>query len=124
LRQRKLHVALMRFHLNELEVVKNEAGRTNIVTLLNRVEERLPATGGLNRMLGDFQFTGIDVLNLTLGKAKYVDLQNPRNNREIDLNFQNQIFKNVKSTADVYGILFMIWLRSGGNLFAVPKATP
>ena len=55
------------------------------------------------------------MLNLSVGKANFIDLKEAGNNREIRVDLQNQIFKNVKSDADVYGILFMIWLRSGGG---------
>jgi hypothetical protein len=120
LRRRKLHITLLRLNLNEIAVVKNEFGRTNVVGLLDTVQTNASNPDELRRLLGDLQFTGIDVLNLTLGKARYVDLQNARNNREVNLNFQNQIFKDVKSPGDIYGILFMIWLRSGGGVSTAP----
>jgi hypothetical protein len=59
-------------------------------------------------------------LNLTLGKASYVDLADPRNNREVPLNLQNQVFKNVRSESDLYAVLFVLWLRSGGALGVNP----
>jgi hypothetical protein len=120
LAQRKLRVTLVRLNLAELDIVKNEAGQTNIFRIKNKVEGGGSKKNGLQAALGDFQFDGIDVLNLSLGKAKFIDLKDAKNNREIRVDLQNQIFKNVKSDADVYGILFLVWLRSGGNFSIAP----
>jgi uncharacterized protein involved in outer membrane biogenesis len=124
LARRELHITLMRFDLAELDVVKNEAGQTNLVSILNKVRTRTSTKSGLQELLQDFKFTGIDVLNLTVGKARYIDLKQAGNNREIRVDLQNQIFRNVKSDADVYGILFMIWLRSGGSFSLGPADAP
>jgi hypothetical protein len=120
LARRELHVTLMRLHLAELDVVRNETGQTNLVSLLGKIRARTAASGGAPNLLRDFQFTGIDVLNLTVGKTRYIDLKDARNNREVRVDLQNQIFRNVKSEADMYGILFMVWLRSGGGFTLGP----
>jgi len=120
----RIHVTLMRFNLAELDVVRNEMGQTNFVGILNQARTKTTGRSDLRKVLQGFQFTGIDVLNLTFGKAKFTDLKDARNNREISVNLQDQIFKNVKSKQDLSGILFMIWLRSGGNFsFAPTKLT-
>jgi hypothetical protein len=120
LARHRLHITLMRFNLAEVDVVKNELGQTNVFAVLNRVQPRSEKAGGVQKLLRDFEFGGIDVLNLSFGKAKYIDLKDSRNNREVDVHLENQIFKNVKSEADVYGMLFMIWLHSGGKLSLSP----
>jgi len=107
--RRTLHVKLMRLNLAELNVVKSDAGQTNLVSLQPAAPARAPRPD-------EWIFTGVDVLNLTVGKVRFLDLKNLRQNQEINPNLQNQIFKNVKTTADLYGILIMIWLRSGGSL--------
>jgi uncharacterized protein involved in outer membrane biogenesis len=114
LAHQRLHITMLRLNLAELNVVRNEAGSTNLFSFKN------PRSRTLQTVLPkdippDFDFTGIDVLNLSLGKAKYVDLKAPKNNREIRVDLQNQVFKNVKSEADLYGILVVLWLRSGGT---------
>ena len=135
LSRHQLHVKVMRFNLAELDVVRNEAGQTNIYSILDKVKAEESKEGSrLPNLLKDFEFTGIDVLNLTLGKANFIDLKDPKHNREIRVDLQNQVFRGVKSDADLYGILFMIWLRSGGNFALAPahldapmpaqKATP
>jgi hypothetical protein len=55
------------------------------------------------------------VLNLSLGKVRFLDLKDPRQNGALDLGVRNQVFRNVNSEGDVFGVLLMIWLRSGGN---------
>lgn len=116
LAQRRLRIKLARLNLAEIDIVRNEAGQTNLFSFQSRLDSR----NGLPKMPGGLEFDGIDVLNLSLGKAKFIDLKDAKNNREIRVDMQNQIFKSVKSDADVGGILFMIWLRSGGNLSIAP----
>jgi hypothetical protein len=115
LARRRLHITVLRLNLAELNVVRNESGQTNLFSLKNNSRSRTLQSVLPKDIPPDLDFTGIDVLNLTLGKAKYVDLKTPKNNREIRVDLQNQVFKNVKSEADLYGILFVLWLRSGVN---------
>jgi hypothetical protein len=123
LAQRKLRFNLVRFNLAELDIVRNEAGKTNIFAMIEKAESDAKGKkeDRFRKLLGDLQFDGIDVLNLSLGKAKFIDLKDASQNREIHVDMQNQIFKQVNSEADVYGMLFMIWLRSGGKLSLSPN---
>jgi len=107
---RKLHLTLLRLNVAELNVVRNDAGHTNLTNLRWQVPSR-----GASRP-DQVPFPVIDVLNLSVGKARFMDLKDPRHNREYLPNLQNQIFKNVESEDDAKGILFMIWLRSGGGI--------
>lgn len=120
LARHKVHITLMRLNLAELDVVRNQEGQTNIVNLLNEVHPPASLSRQARQPARDFQFTGIDVLNLSLGKTKFIDLKNFRNNREVRLNLRNQVFKNLDSKSDVYGMLFVLWLRSGGRLSITP----
>ena len=115
---RELHVTLLRLQLAELNIVRNQAGRTNLVAASAR-----PAAPRGPRQ-PDLEFKGIDVLNLSLGRVRYVDLQNPAASRELRLDLDNRIVKNVKSRADFNGLLLLLWLRSGGNLSGQPMVTP
>jgi uncharacterized protein involved in outer membrane biogenesis len=110
----KLHVTLMRFNLAEVDVVKNEAGQTNIVNLMAKPRSKTSTASGAKRA-AELQFTGIDVLNLSLGKLRFVDLKDPRQNREVKVGLQNQVLRNVTSEADLYGVLFLVWVRSGAS---------
>jgi uncharacterized protein involved in outer membrane biogenesis len=138
LAQQQLHVKLMRFNLAELSVVKNEAGRTNIMELMGHPSapgKKSSGKKGSPQGLGDIKFTGIDVLNLSLGKVRFIDLRTPDRSVDLNMNVRDQILKNVKSEKDLYGVLVLIWLRNGmslgGNpmnsppqLFAFPEAAP
>jgi len=119
LRQRKLHITLMRFSLAELTVVKNEAGQTNLVSLMAQ-----PDPKEARNHARDLEFAGIDVLNLSLGKVRFLDLKDPRQNGALDLGVKNQVFRNVNSEGDVFGVLLMVWLRSGGSSSSAPTPSP
>jgi hypothetical protein len=124
LAQDRLRFKLIRFNLAEIDIVRNKAGHTNIMSFVE--DQKKPSSGGkgksdAEKLLGDLKFDGIDVLNLSLGKAKFIDLKNSTNNSEVKVDMQNQIFKNVQGEGDAYAILFMIWLRSGGKLSLKPN---
>jgi uncharacterized protein involved in outer membrane biogenesis len=121
LARHQLHITLMRFKLAELDVVKNEAGRTNIVGL-TAISSK---TGGGKKLEAEgFEFTGIDVLNLSLGKVRYLDLKDRSQNREWNITLENQVFKNVKTRDDLTGLELLIALRSGGNFPGLPAGIP
>jgi uncharacterized protein involved in outer membrane biogenesis len=111
LTQRKLKIKLLRLNLEELTVVRNSAGTTNI-SLLGAQHSTNPT-----KLAGDIEFSGVEVLNLSLGKIQLIDLKEPRNNRIRNVNLQNQIFHNVKTPGDLYGVLVLLWMRSGGSGF-------
>ena len=118
--QGRLRITHARLNLAELDIVRNAAGRTNIFALQKLLAAGGGQTNGVPADVGGFEFQGIDVLTLSLGRAKFIDLKDAKNNREIRVDLQNQVFPNVKHEADLYGILFMIWLRSGGNFSITP----
>jgi hypothetical protein len=114
--KREIHVTLMRFNLGELDIVKNQAGQTNIFALGLSVPTKKP--GGqsainFKRQTG-YDFTGIDALNISIGKAKFVDLKNPQNNREQTIGIDNCVIPNVKSPSDLAGLGALVVLRSDG----------
>ena len=117
LRRREIHITLLRFNLGELDIVKNEAGRTNIFLPAARLQStNSPAVtsfADFQKQRG-FKFTGIDVLNVSVGKLKYLDLKDPRNNREQDVDLEDCVVKNVKTPTDLAGLAGLIALRSGG----------
>jgi len=59
-----------------------------------------------------YDFTGIDKLNLSFGKEKYIDLKNPSNNREQVVGLDNWIVPHVRSMNDLAGTIVFIDLRS------------
>jgi uncharacterized protein involved in outer membrane biogenesis len=117
LSKRQFHITLLRFNLGELDIVKNEAGRTNIFSMATAVAKK---TGGdsateFTRQTG-LEFTGIDVLNVSVGTAKFIDLKDQRQNREQKIGIENCVMKNVKSRTDLAGLGVLITLR-GSDFF-------
>jgi uncharacterized protein involved in outer membrane biogenesis len=119
----QLHLTLLRFNLGELDIVKNEAGQTNLFALGVGVPlPAKPAPDGGQADLKIFKqrtgldFAGIDVLNVSLGAARFIDLKNPANNREQKFGIDNLVLKNIKSPADLTGLTLLVALR-GGDFF-------
>ena len=125
LAKNEIHITLLRFNLGELDIVKNEAGQTNLFSL----GLALPGKESVakSRDTAEFKkrtgldFKGIDVLNVSVGTAKFIDLKDQRNNREQNIGIENQVMKNVKTPADLAGLAVLVALRSGdffGSLVA------
>ena len=126
----KIHLTLMRFNLGELVLVRNEAGQTNLFALGLALPKK-GAKGG-NAELKEFtqrtglSFQGIDALNVSVGTARFIDLKDPRNNREQKIGIDNFVMKNVKTPADLAGLAVLVALR-GGDFFTSligPNANP
>jgi len=107
---RQFRVTLMRLNVNEVNVVRNDAGRTNVVI----AAPQAPPGRANPAPIGN-GITTIDLLNLSVGKVGYIDLKNPKRSRELRPDMQNQIFKNVRLPDDLGGLLSWIWFRSGGG---------
>jgi len=118
LARHQIHVTLMRFNLGELDIVKNEAGQTNLFVLGAPLTAKRPGHGAatLKTQTG-YDFNGIDVLNVSVGTVRFIDLKNQRNNREQVIGLDNIVIKNVKSEADIAGLVALVALR-GGDFFS------
>ena len=116
LKKNQIHLTLVRFNLGELDIVKNEAGQTNLfalgVTLPTKEAQGGKELEEFKRRTG-LDFQGIDVLNVSVGSAKFIDLSNPRNDREQKIGIDNLVMKNVKTPADLAGLVVLVALRSG-----------
>ena len=109
-----LHITLLRFNLGELDIVKNEAGQTNIFSIA--ALPPVKKSGGKGKSFSaqtGMAFSGIDVLNVSIGKARFIDLKDPQNNREQVIGIENCVMKDVKTPADVGGLALLVALRSG-----------
>ncbi len=124
LASRQLHVTLLRFNLGELDIVKNEAGQTNIFAIAALPSVKKPGGGekSFAKETG-YDFIGIDVLNVSIGTAKYIDLKDRKNDREQKIGIENCVMKKVKSPTDLAGLAVLIALR-GGNFFGPLVAAP
>ena len=113
---RNLRCRLIRLDIAELSVVKNDAGLTNLFSL-NTIDLKA-------KRADDIDFGGITVLNLSVGRISYVDLKKPARNREFNVNLKDQVFKDIKTPGDLYAVLILIWLRSGGGISFGSVDTP
>jgi uncharacterized protein involved in outer membrane biogenesis len=125
LARHEIHLTFVRFNLGELDIVKNEAGQTNLFSLGVPLAAKKNGGGaaGFKRQTG-YDFKSIDVLNVSVGRVKFIDLKNQRNNREQTIGLENLVLKNVKSQADLAGLTVLVALRGGdffGSLIAPPK---
>jgi uncharacterized protein involved in outer membrane biogenesis len=126
LARHEIHLTLLRFNLGELDIVKNEAGRTNIFSL--GVAWPSKKSGGGNsaadfKQQTGFEFKSIDVLNVSVGTMKFIDLKDQRLNREQKIGIENCVIKNVKSRTDLAGLAVFVALRGGdffGSLVSLP----
>ncbi len=122
LRQQKLRVKLARFNMSELDIVKNQAGETNIVSMLGKMPKGKLAPHGVQVGAGrKLDFEGIDVLNISLGRVRYIDLKNRANDYDVPIGIDNQVFNNVRTEGDVYGMLIILWLHGGGASLINPR---
>jgi len=119
----EFHLTLLRFNLGELDIVKNQAGQTNIFLPNIKVPAKTAAGASTNAgstLLADFKkqsgydFKGIDELNVSIGRVKFIDLQDPRNNREQTIGIDNVVIPNVKTETDLLGLAADIALHSNG----------
>ena len=117
LAKKEIHLTLVRFNLGELDIVKNEAGQTNIFALGLTLPAKNAAAS--QQGLAEFKkqtgldFKGADVVNVSVGTVKFIDLKNQLNNREQKVGIENQVIKNVKTPADLAGLALLVVLRSG-----------
>jgi hypothetical protein len=119
LARHEIHVTLLRFNLGELDIVKNQAGQTNIFSLGLSLPSKKSGGNGtayFKKQTG-FEFRSIDVLNVSVGTAKYIDLQDQRHNRTQKISIEDCVIRNVKSREDLAGLTVLIALR-GGDFFS------
>jgi len=112
--KRKLHLKVVRFNLAEVNVVENNEGKTNIELVQSRVQGTSTSTTSTNKSTPSIEFTSVDKLYLTLGKVNFSSMKSGRA-KEVNLDIKNQEFDNVKSAADLSGLVVSIMLKNGVN---------
>jgi len=109
LSQGRLRVTLMRLEIAEINIVKNPEGRLNIdgfqVALVTAFE----------RSDSPLFFTGIDVLNLSVGKLRYITQGASASTKEVTVNLKHEIIRDVRSVEDL--IKKILW-QKGFKLFS------
>lgn len=118
----ELHLNLFRLDLQELNIVRNAAGQTNIVEFIESAGTKGFEAMSLSLPAKEFGFTGIDELDLSLGRIRFIDLGDPRRNREAHFGLKHEKIRDIRSEGDLYGVAGIILLRSG--LVNLGKASP
>ncbi len=108
LKRQELQVRLLRIRLNELTLVDGFAGsQTNMFQRLQGYSELVNAyTNRLGELtnraelargqrVGNLTFAGIDRLELTLGKVRFVDLKDPMAEKVAALNINRRVLTNL-----------------------------
>lgn len=108
-----LHLNLLRLDLEELNIVRNTAGQTNIVDFIESAGTEGLEAISLSLPAREVGFTGIDVLDLSLGRIRFIDLGDPRNNREAYFGLKNEQIRDLRNEDDLYGVAAVVLLRSG-----------
>jgi uncharacterized protein involved in outer membrane biogenesis len=101
LAHRELKLKLLKMNIAELAVVRNDRGETNIVKFA-----AAPKPAKTSEMI---DFKGIEVANFSISKVTFVDLQNQKNNRQFTWNAQNQVFRNLNSSAEFHRAFVQLW---------------
>jgi len=97
-----LHLRRLYLNLAELHVIRNQDGRYNLdgvehtvrEHIANRLRERRDRTN-------DFQFGGIDQLQLTLRQVQFKDLNHPERVRKFDLKLENEVVTTLRTEEDL-----------------------
>jgi hypothetical protein len=94
--QGSLHFRDLKFNLTQLHVVRNTAGRLNVEGVQKTIRERLHKRRRKKGERFEFDFGGIDRMQLTLGNVYYTDLKHPNRRRTLDLGVENEaiVLKN------------------------------
>jgi hypothetical protein len=119
--RRVLHFKLVRLDLEELNIVEDANGKSILQWWQDR-QEKLPKNS--NESL---DFTGIDVLNLSLGTIRMVSLADPARSRTVRIGLENEVLKNLQSANDLSGLVLKILWQHGGELKLLdgkPKTVP
>ena len=95
----KIHITLMRLNVEEIDVVQDKKGRINF----DDIEQKGSKGKGASHA-EKVQFGGIDTLNVTLGTLKWTSMSTG-NQRVYQFGVKNQVFRNVKSEADLAVLL-------------------
>jgi uncharacterized protein involved in outer membrane biogenesis len=112
----EVHLTLLRLDLGKIDIVKNQAGQTNIFSIglaLPSKKSGGNAAANFKKQTG-LEFKGIDVLNVSVGQVKFIDLQDQHQNRTQKIGIEDCVIKNVKSPADLAGLAALVELRSDG----------
>jgi hypothetical protein len=115
LRSRKFHFKLVRCNLTEINVVQNKSGKSNLQVLSDAALPSSAKSGASSSGGGGFNFSGIDTLNLTVGKATLLKMKHPGRRKEVVLNIRNQVIPDIRSEQELALKVFLVLAQTGGG---------
>jgi len=117
LRARQVRLRLLRVNLGEVHEVVSATGESSFKALDKQTQTGV-GTNKTSAAHADWEFAGIDTLNLTVGKFKRSRLDQPGSTKETNLNLNNVVITNIKSAEDAQNKLLPVLVRSGLKLFS------
>lgn len=119
LAEHKVHFKLLRLNIRELNLAENN-GRTNVFEVLPRTPT------GSGKAVSSFAFDRVDLLNLSVARVRWTDLQHPKRNQEINLALENYIMRDVRSEQEVVNLLMKQIFRAGITIYVEerPRSKP
>ncbi len=112
----KIHYKLIRFNLAELNLVQNKQGKTNLRALQDRQKQARHSAGTTKPAEGSgFKFAGIETLNISLGKATLLKMNNPSQPWELKLNVRNKVVTGIKTDEELSDTFYLILLEAGAK---------
>lgn len=119
----KLQFKLVRLDLQEVNVVENKNGNTNIVGMLGALEKLTSSNTPEPSWMG-LKFQGIEILNLTLGKIRYSSLKKPGKTTEVELGLKNEIITDIKTLPQLTDLLLNAMLKKGITISSASSQRP
>lgn len=113
------HFKLVRLNLARLNLVEDAKGRRSLDLLNQQLQKNGGVPGwepavGVNTSAAK-HFPRIDTLNLSLGRATYLNMKTPRHVTELVMDVHNQVYTGIVNNKQIVGILLAI-LISRQNL--------
>jgi uncharacterized protein involved in outer membrane biogenesis len=105
-----IHLPLVRLNLAQIDLVEDKHGRSNFDAIEKQGKQSAPHANSVN----GFKFSGVDTLNLSLGKLHVSNLRSGQE-EEVDFGIKNQILHNVKSEADLTGVAVLLAMRGSSS---------
>jgi len=122
----RLHFRSLKLILTELNIVKNTAGRLNLDGVEKRVRERIRQRRERKGGKFEFEFAGLERMQLTLRKVLYTDQKPPVRTRQLDLAMQDEVVTGLKSEEELGrwagGMMFRILMQISLGQFSAPPA--
>jgi len=94
-RTNRLHFNDLKFHLTELTVIRKPDGLFNLEAVKQSILAHAFRNGSKRKL--NFSFGGIDKLELSLERVRYIDEQQPANSLQLDLDIQNEVVTNLRT---------------------------